>query len=354
MILRSMVKGMLAACVVATPLLAQGEDLVAEGSGLGANREEALIAAKRDAVEKGIGMVLLSQTEIENFMVKRDQVITKTIGAVKSFEVLSEGTTPDNLYQMRIKAVISRAAMREDLAAFHILIESMDKPRIMVLVAENNVDPQVTAAIRASKIRMAEVAGDPAAAAAIGAQNGAEVIITGNAVGREAKGMAESLGGMVSVQADVTLKAINCTSARVIGTGSGHGAKVHISPNTAGTQAIGKAAETAMKGLLDKIITEWQNQLNNGITIQVSVSNVSTFRQKAAIVKTFQGLSNIVAVRERTWNGASKTLELDVQYKGNVNGFCTRVDGFKMKAGGGSLSVTGVSGMSVTLNAEVM
>jgi len=39
----------------------------AEGSGEGANAEEALIAAKRNAIEKGIGTILLSQTEIENF-----------------------------------------------------------------------------------------------------------------------------------------------------------------------------------------------------------------------------------------------------------------------------------------------
>jgi hypothetical protein len=225
------------ACLVA----AEEETIVAEGSGEGANPEEALLAAKRNAVEKGIGTILLSQTEIENFQLKRDQVITKTIGAVKSYEKISEGKTDGGYFEVKIKAVLSRSAMREDLAAFAILIESMNKPRTMVLIDENNIgtaepnnsaaetailqflkdpyefeliDPKASAAIRSSQEKMAELAGDAAAAAHIGSQNGAEVIITGSAVSREAKGVNQNLGGMVSAQADVTLRAINCTTLR--------------------------------------------------------------------------------------------------------------------------------------------
>ena len=65
------------------------EDLIVEGSGESVNRDEALMAAKRDAIEKGIGTILLSQTEVENFMVKRDMIVTKTIGAVKKYDIIS-------------------------------------------------------------------------------------------------------------------------------------------------------------------------------------------------------------------------------------------------------------------------
>jgi len=189
------------------PAIAQqkpSEEIVAEGSGIGANKQEALMAAKRDAIEKGIGMILLSQTEVENFMVKRDQIITKTIGAVKSYEVLKEAAASDGSYEMRIKAVLSRQTMRDDLAAFQILIEDMNKPRVMVIIGENNVgndeptnsatetavikflrdpyefdiiDPNIAADIKSSQQKMAALDGDAKAAAAIGAQYGAEVIL---------------------------------------------------------------------------------------------------------------------------------------------------------------------------------
>jgi hypothetical protein len=360
---------------------AQDDSIIAEGHGLGANADEAILAAKRDAIEKGIGTILLSQTEIENFQVKKDLIITKTVGSVKSFEKISEGKTSDGLFEVRIKALLSKTAMRRDLASFHILIESMNKPRTMVVVDENNVgtdepsnqtaentilqflkdpyefdliDPKVSAAIRASDQKMAALAGDNAAAAGIGAQSGAEVIITGTAVSREAKNMSQNLGGMVSVQADVTLKALNCSTGAIIGSSQAHAAKVHISPNTAGNQAIAQASQKAIEKLLDAVIKDWQNQQNNGTTLSISVSGVSTFRLKNDVILSLQSVSNVSAVHERNWDNQGKVLTVDVQYKGNANGFCTRLDGYKMKSGGGSISVSGVNGPKISLIIRAM
>lgn len=357
------------------------DEIVAEGLGEGVNRQEALTAAKRSAVEKGIGMILLSQTEVENFQLKRDQIITKTIGAVKSYEVLSETTSPEGLHRLKIRAVLSRVAMHEDLAAFHILIESMNKPRVMIIVNENNVgneepannaaetaliaflkdpydfevvDPRVVASIRASEQKMAEVRGDAAAAAALGSRHGAEVVITGQAVGRVAEGISKSLGGMSSVQADITLRAINCTSGRIIGSADAHAAKVHVSPNTAGTQAIAKASVEAGKELLDAVMQDWQDQLNNGIPLVVSVEKVSTFRVRKNVLATLEAVAGVDAVRERNWDSHSKVLKVDIQYKGNAAGFCDKVDALKMHSGGGSLGVSGLDGLNVTLVARVM
>jgi hypothetical protein len=355
------------------------DNLTADGTGLGANKDEALMAAKRDAVEKGIGMVLLSQSEIENFQLKRDIVITKTAGTVSAYTVLSETKTSDGLIEIKIRAQLSRTAMRQDLAAFHILIESMDKPRVMVIIEEDNngtnqptnqaaegavlkflkdpynfdlIDKSISLSIRNSRQKMAELAGDASAAAAIGLQNGAEVLITGNAISRIADGISQNLGGMVSAQADVTLRAINCTNGRIIGSESDHVAKVHISPQTAGTQAIGKAAEKAMGKLLDAIIKDWQNQLNNGSTISVTINQVKTFRQKNDAINALSGMPGVGSVRERSWDATSAQLQLDVVYKGNTSGFCSKVDGRKMNDAGGTLAVTGVNGQNVTLGAQ--
>jgi hypothetical protein len=338
------------------------------------------MAAKRDAIEKGIGQILLSQTEIENFQLKRDQIITKTIGSVKKYEVLAKGEEA-GLIEIRIKAVLARNAMRGDLASFHILIESMEKPRVMVIVAENNVnnteptnrtaetsiiqflkdpyefdivDPSVSATIRQSEAKMKEIGGDPAAAASIGAEYGAEVLLAGDAVAREAENIGVNLGGMKSVQADVTLRAISCSTGKIINSVQAHAASVHISTNTAGNQAIAKATQKAIKELLDAIVKDWQNQLNNGMTFAVSVSGVGTFRIKSEVIQTIQSVGNVSTVHERTWDGQAKLLQVDVVYKGNANGFCERVDGLKMKSGSGSLSITGVKGNKISITVQVM
>lgn len=355
-----------------------GQDTISAGGfGEGVNRDEALMAAKRDAIEKGIGTILLSQTEIENFQVKRDLVVTKTIGAVKNYDVISETKSSDKLFQIRIRATLSKTAMKEDLAAFQILIESMDKPKVMVVIDENNignnepsnhsaetavqgflkdpyefelVDQKTTESIKNSKEKMAQLNGDAAAAASIAGKFGAEVLIYGTAVSRQAEGL--NLGGMVSVQADVTLKAINCATGRIIGTSSEHAAKVHVGPNTAGNQAIESAALKAAGKLLDAIIKDWQGGLNNGVSLSVSVNGVSSFRMKTSVVAALQSVAGVAAVRERSWDATSSILRTDIQYKGNANGFCSKVDGSKIVDAGANLSVTAVDGSSISLTAK--
>jgi len=373
---------LIAIIIFSFSLVISGQETISvEGTGIGINHDEALLAAKRDAIEKGIGMVLLSQTEIENFMVQRDMIVTRTTGAVKEYDIISENKVTDGTFEIKIKASLSKTSMREDLAAFHVLIESMEKPKVMIVISEENcgnweptnqsaenailkflkdpyefdlIDPNVSASIKSSKQKMAQLNGELSAAVSIGNQNGAEVLITGTAVSRRAEGLSQNLGGMVSVQADVTLKAINCSTGRIIGSESSHAAKVHISDLTAGNQAITKAAEIAISKLLDGIIKDWQNQVNNGLPLSVNISKVLTFRQKNAILQTLKNIPGISTVRERTWDSQSSILILDIHYKGNTNGFCEKIDGFKLSSGGGSLSVTGVNGQNINLTAETI
>jgi len=352
-----------------------------EGQGVGANQNEALTAAKRDAIEKGIGMILLSQTEIENFQVKRDLVLTKTIGAVKNYQILSQLTEADGLLKIKIKATVSKSAMRDDLAAFQILIESMDKPKVMIVINESNidnddpgnasaetaitsvlkdpygfeiVDQKIVSTIKSNKQKMASLAGNDVEAAALGTQFGAEVLITGSAISRRAEALSKDLGGMISVQADVTIKAISCATGRVIASAAEHAAKVHVSPQTAGTQAIAVAADKCTKKMLDALIKDWQNQANNGMPINISVNNVATFRIKNNVIQTLKGIAGVSGVYERNWNGQSGLFTVDIQYKGNPNGLATKVDGYKMANGGGSLAVTGINGQEITLSVQAL
>jgi hypothetical protein len=380
--MRSLISSLICTIAIAfaVPLFAQDGDITAEGTGLGANQSEALMNAKRDAIEKGIGMMLLSKTEIENFMIKRDLVITKTVGSVKTYEKISEKKADDGLIEIKIRAVLSRSALHDDLASFHILLETMDKPRVLIIIDEKNcgsampsnksaenaiisflkspydfeiVDPAIAASIRSNDEKMAKLRGDDAAAAAIGASSGAEVIIKGTAEATEAEGMNASLGGMKSVQADVTLRAINCTSGRIIAAGDGHGAKVHVSTSTAGSMAIKQASEKAAKALLNSVIEDWNKQVNDGISLSVTVKGVSSFREKSAVISTLQSISGVSAVRERSWDGESALLETDLTYKGNASGFCTKADGYKLNQGGGSFIVNGVNGTKISLGVQV-
>jgi len=364
------------------PALAHVEDasdITVEVEGIGRNSDEAMVNAKRAAVEKGIGTVIQSETEIKNFMVNKDVVLTRTVGAVKSVTTLSENKGVDGAITVKIKAVVSKSQIHDDLMAMKILLESMQKPRVMVLMRENNmndsaasgniaetevinyltekgfalVDPGTVEQLKKEDQANAAMAGDANAAAAIGAQAGAEMVITGNASSRVAEDISKSLGGMKSCQADVSLKVITCATAAIIAAKTEHAAAVHVNPTSGGAKAITEAIHKVLdKSLLEKIVSTWQDAINNGLPLRVLVSDVKSFKTSKAVMDGLPAISSsVVKVTKRNWNQGTGLLELEVVYKGNADGFCESVDGQKIPDGS-TLSVTGSTSGSAKLKVE--
>ncbi len=353
--------------------LANG-DLSVEAEGMGRNSAEAMLGAKRAAVERGIGTFIHSETEVKNFMVNKDVVITKTVGSVKSADVLSETTGPDGAVTIKIRAVVSSTGIHDNLAALRILLESMEKPRVMVLIKERNidenapsnavetellrylsekefnlVDPAAVEQLKEQEKTLKAATGDAAAAAALGAEAGAEMIIIGTGTAKVAEGVSAQLGGMKSCQADVSIKVIVCATAKVVTAKSEHAAVLHINPQTGGTMALTKASQKIMdQYIFEKVVGSWQDVINNGLPLRVMVSDVRDFKTSNAVIKGIQGAVSVVKVAKRGWNQTSGVLELEVTYKGNSDGFSETVDSFALP-GGGKLQVTGGGQNSVRM-----
>ena len=164
--------------------------------------------------------------------------------------------------------------------------------------------------------------------------------------------MASSLGGMHSVQADISLRAILCSNGHIIATGSGHAAKVHVSAETAGDQALAATAQKTGDTLIKKIIEDWNKQVNNGTSLVLTVKGVKTFKQKGAILAAVKAMSGVASVNERNWDGTSQVLVADVSYKGNPQGFCEKADG-RAVAEGVTLAVAGQNGSDISMQIEV-
>jgi len=289
---------------------------------------------------------------------------------VKSVTTLSESKGPDGAVTIKIKAVVSKQLLNDDLMALHILLESMQKPRVMVLMRENNmndtaasgslaeteiinyltskgfslVDPGTVEQLKKQEQAIQALDGNAAAAAAIGAQAGAEMVIAGNAVSRVAEDISKSLGGMKSCQADVSIKVISCATAAVITAKTEHAAAVHVSPVSGGAKAIAEAAQKLLdRFLLEKIVASWQDAINNGVALRVMVSDVKSFKSSKAVMDGLPAASaGVVKVTKRDWNASTGVLELEVVYKGNSDGFSETMDGAKLPDGS-TLAVTGSS-----------
>jgi len=344
-------------------------DKTVTAEGNGASKQDALLQAKRAAVEEGIGVVLSSQTEVENFMLKKDKVITQSFGSVRSFNILKEEQKGDTWY-VKISAVVSLDSITADLMALKILLVSMDKPRTMVLIQEEGgqnaestvvdflqskgfdlVDPAQAAALMAKDdpfIRKA-IEGDPVAAAKLGAENGAEYVVVGSVRKSILANEVIKDTGMKSGQASLTLKVVNCSNGRIVATKSATGASVHIADDIAKSQAAAKAATNLMdKKLFEAIVTSFQDTINNGANYEVVISGVKSYGLQKSAAKILEDTEGVVSVTKRSF-GSGK-LELSVLFKGSAESFCDHIDNKAVDES--KLVVTNIAGNRIALNLQ--
>ncbi|MCP4368635.1 MAG: hypothetical protein GY797_11075 [Deltaproteobacteria bacterium] len=340
-------------------------DIIIESDGFGISKEDALLKAKREAVEIGIGTILYSQTEIKNFELQKDVILTKTVGSVKKYDILQQEKKQDNTFHVKIQAVVSLANIKADLAALKILLESMDKPRMMVVIREENsrnsenaiidyltekgielVDPSVVAALMNKNDRLIKSAaeGDPSAAAKIGTSNGAEYILVGKVTKSTGDNALLKESGLVSGQAGITAKVVNCSNGKIIASKSTNSAAAHISEKTARDLAAEKVGKKLMdQELFEAIVTSFQDMVNNGMPLDVTIKQVSNFKTQKALRQTLGNLSGVVSVTKRSFGNSR--LKLTILFKGNADSFSEAVDGRSIQ--GKKLSVIDITGSRV-------
>jgi len=109
-------------------------------------REKALDEAKRAAVEKAVGTTIESRTAVEDFMVVKDQIMSRSAGYLKDIKILEEKKTDLGTYEIEIEANVEIPDLVDDLDRFNKILKWQKNPRISVVVEPNlKVDYQPAA-----------------------------------------------------------------------------------------------------------------------------------------------------------------------------------------------------------------
>ena len=107
---RGMLCGLLLLCLAVPALAGQTVNAVGRAEIVGSNRDgartNALSNAFREAVEKGLGVWVQSQTEVKDSALVRDQILTRAQGYVTNHEIIKE-KVEDNLLVVTIKAEVA-------------------------------------------------------------------------------------------------------------------------------------------------------------------------------------------------------------------------------------------------------
>ena len=336
--------------LIAPDLPAQEESRTVSAEGVAAirdgardiARDAAILDAQQRAVEQAIGILIDSQTMVENFQVISDSILSQTKGYIKRYNITGE-FPEGNLLRVTITAEVALGKISDDLSAIGILLGQVHKPRTMILIAEQNIGQEVIAwwlgSVHGQSTDMAmtettlmdkftekgfEMIDHEAAAQNIkvtsaykvqslsteqartlGNQAAAEVVIVGKSF---AKLQGTVGGSLKSAQADLTARAVRTDSGQVLASVSTHGAAVHVSEVTAGNEALKKASTEAADQLITKILAQYSKEVGGSRSISITISGFTT---KAQFVKFKDVLKNQVRgiknLHERSYaNGTAK------------------------------------------------
>ncbi len=316
---------------------------------------DAIRQAQRAAVEEGVGVFIQSETEMENFILKKDTIFSRAEGYVTRFKILEQEKVGD-LFAVRIRATVSLDKIKDDLIAMKILLESMERPKLMVLVEEihgnlDNLDMGVAAAeisglliekgfevVDQSQLKQVNIldkarqamAGDVNAAKSLGLRFDAQYAVVGKAVVRDT-GEAYAGSGFRSLHASLQIKVVQSQSGLVLGSTAKNAVAAHVSVVTGAAEALKKASRKAVdEYLVDAVTHSFQEFLNNGAPLKLHITGVTGFRVYKKVNASVGSIHGVVSSKKEGWNKSGAILLLDLRFKGTSEELADILDGRKI------------------------
>ncbi len=95
----------------------------------------ALRDAMRKAIQQVLGVMVESQTLVENFQVISDKILTASQGYVSDYKIVSSGLEPSKeVYKVIIQAKVKRKAILDDIRGLKIFINTkLDNKHLMII-----------------------------------------------------------------------------------------------------------------------------------------------------------------------------------------------------------------------------
>jgi len=309
-------------------------------------RDKAIDNALRNAVERVVGVMVTGSTEVENFQLKMDRILSESKGFVEKYLILSEKREKDN-YEVNIEAEVGAGKLQDRLQAMELVINRKSRPRLMVVFNEAGQKDAIAEAAMSKfflakgfklvdssivkknrgQFNSAVSATDEKALSSLARTYGAEVVISGSV---EAISNSFTVSGieMFTNKVNVSVKVINGDTGDIITTGS----ESKSMPGSKGE--INRITEDAAGKLAGKILEEtlerWSSELTNTATIKLVVSGLDEYQdlvgfkdQLPLVLKGFK------AMYQRGY--LLGTAELDIEVKGDIQGVADDLSVFVLK-----------------------
>ncbi len=298
-------------------------------------RDKAVDNALRAAVEQVAGVMVTGSTEVENFQLKMDRVLSESRGFIEKYRIQSEKRIGDN-YEVAIEAEVGSGKLQDRLKAMELIVSRKSKPRLMILFSEKapkdavaeaalhkfflaqgfrlidssffyKVRPEISSSSQRDQGKMLS---------GLARQAGAEIVILGTV---EVASTSITVSGIEMNTNKVTLsvKVINGDTGDIITTEN----EAKASPGAKGdvqgiTEDIaGKLAARLLAGTLER----WSTELTNTLTVKLVVSGLQDYQQllhfKEQLPLAVKGFRSLY---QRSY--LQGEVDLDIEIKGDIQG----------------------------------
>jgi hypothetical protein len=306
------------------------EGVASIGTDRAAARDKAIEDALRRAVEQAVGTMVESETSVENYKLLSDRIYSRSAGYVKKYEVVSENSD-GGLLRVKIQAEVNSGYLNSDLAAIGLLQRRMKYPRVVVMIAEDNilrtsyweqvyslsnsqseavvierlkakgfnvVDPGYLRKTVSGNEARAAWEGNQQAAGGIGKKLGAEIAIVGQAIStRSANNIAGS--DLLSMSTTINVQAVKAGTGEIMAQASGQGTAAHINEVVALQEAMRKASDKIADSIIDGILQTWERESSGTRTLALEIHDITSSeldRLKVSLEKV-RGVTEVI-VRE--------------------------------------------------------
>lgn len=314
-----------------------------------AARESALQSAFRHAIEQVVGVMVQSKTVVQNSELLNDKIYSKSSGFIKTYNVLSEVFEADSC-RVRLKTTVSAVRLEKSLDHVGLLSKKMDKPRIAVIMTEQNIGndtPTTTlgtaslnagisegviyeyfgkkgynlvdrdtliALSRRGGVQTLNADQTGQVALHIAAEGGAEVVIVGQAVAKAGSALLSGTN-MRTSQATVSARVVDADTAQLLTSYSASCNTAHVNPSAGGADALRKASKELAENLNKQIIVTWNKKVAGTRTARLTVQGVP-FAEIAGLREMLHNRINCIEETiERGYRDGVLNLDVEITAK---------------------------------------
>jgi hypothetical protein len=381
-------------CALFSSVLAQADEIesrevetVGQAAIIGNNkvqaRDKAIDDALRKAVESSLGTVISAETITENYQLISDRILSRADGYVSKYKILNE-KEEDSVYIVKVRAAVAVGAVSSDLDGLKTLIRRKGMPKMIIMVAEQNVgmnnpefwwgssgtlttmdmrvventlmekmrekgftfvDPETLSGKK--KLRFPVAVLTDTQAKRIANVTDAQIILVGQAV---AKDIGQTWEGtrLRSAHAEVAVRAINTDTGEIIAVATEQATVPHISPSVAGSQALKKASEKLSEKLVELIGKKWIADTSGSMSVRLVVNGVKNFKMLNKLINILrERVRGVKDVHQQKMK--QQTAVLDVVLAGDTRSLATELEAEDF-SGVFKLEIVEISANAITVN----